>query len=127
MLLLVIHPKLNHLQRLRREVRQCAVERFIDVRAIGADLVERRPAQHPATGAGVARPLGLVIAVEQKGVALVERRVAEHVVAQHERLEEPGGVGEVPFRRRGVGERLNRGVGVAERRGEVERQPAGSE
>src|SRR4029078_9939778 len=49
------------------------------------------------------------------------------MIAQHEGLEEPGRVGEVPLGRRGVGERLDGRVGVAERRGEIERQLAGSE
>ena len=94
--------------------------------AIGAHFVERRPAQHAPARPGVARALGLVITVEQEGVALVERRVAEHVVAEHEGLEEPRRVREVPLGRRGIGERLDRGVGVGQRRGEVERQLAGS-
>jgi hypothetical protein len=46
------------------------------------------------------------------------------MIAKHEGLEKPGGVGEVPFGRRGVGKGLDRRIGVAERCGEVERQPA---
>src|SRR4051812_29284340 len=92
--------------------------------AVAAYLVERRAAEHTASRALMPRPFRLVIAVEQEGVALVERRAAEHMIAQDEGLEKPGRVGEVPLRRRGVGERLDRRVGVAERRGEVERQLA---
>ena len=73
-LLLVVDPELDQSQRFGRERRQRALQRFVDVRAIGADLVERRAAQHAAPGPGVPRALALVIAVEQIGPALVERR-----------------------------------------------------
>ena len=101
------------------------LQRLIDMSAIGADFVERGAAQHAAARPRVARPFGLVIAVEQEAAALVERAIAGHVVAQDEGLEEPGRVREMPFGRRSVGERLDRRVGIAERRGEVERQLAG--
>ena len=50
-LLLVIDAELDQVERGRRKRRQRALERLIDVRAIGADLVERRAAEH-ARGAG---------------------------------------------------------------------------
>ena len=121
-LLLVVDTELDQCQRLGRKRRQRARQCRIDVRTIGADLIERGAAQHPAPGPGVARAFAVVIAVEQEGVALVEQAVSGGVIAKHERFEEPGGMGEVPFRRRRVGEGLDGGVGVRERRGEVERQ-----
>ena len=123
-LLLVVDAELDQRQRFGRQRRQRALERLVDMSAIGADLVERRAAEHAAPGPRVTRAFAFVIAVEQEGVALVERAVAGDVIAQHEGLEEPGGVGEMPFGRRGVGERLDGGVGVRQRRGEVERQLA---
>ena len=127
MLLLVVDAQFDELERFGRKTRQRAFQRLVDMAAIGADLVERRPAQHPSPRPRVPGSLGLVIAVEQEGVALVERRVPKHMVAQHKGFEEPGRMGEVPFRRRGVGERLDRGVGIGQRRGQLERQLARGE
>ena len=126
-LLLMVDAELDHVERRGRKRRQRALQRLVDVRAIGADLVERGAAQHPAPGPRVARAFALVIAVEQKGVALVEQAIAGDMVAQHEGFEEPGRMGEMPFRRRSVGEGLDRGVGIRQRRGEAERQLAGGE
>ena len=74
-LLLVVDAELDQVERRRRKRRQRALQRLVDVRAIGADLVERRAAEHPAPGPRVARAFALVIAVEQEGAALVERAV----------------------------------------------------
>jgi hypothetical protein len=68
----------------------------------------------PAPRALDSRADRLVVAVEQ----IRPRRF----LGEHERLEEPGRVREVPLGGRGVGERLDGGVSVAERRCEVERQ-----
>ena len=113
-LLLVIDAELDQFERRRRQLGQSALERLVDVRALVADLVQRRAAEHSALGPRMPLALALVIAVEQVGEALVERPVAGHMIAQNEGLEEPGRVGEVPFGRRGVGERLDRRVGVAD-------------
>ena len=51
MLLLVIDAELDQLERGRWKRRQRALERFIDMRAISADLVERRAAEHAAARA----------------------------------------------------------------------------
>ena len=79
----------------------------------------------PRCGPRVARSFGLIIAVEQIGVAIVERAVARDMVAQDEGFEKPCGVREVPFGGRGIGHRLRAGVGVGQRRDEVERQATG--
>src|SRR5438067_7883346 len=94
---------------------------------VGPDLLERGAAEHSAAGAGVARAFRLVIAVEEIGPAFVEAAVAVDMVAQDEGLEKPCGVREVPLGGRGIGEGLYRRIGVAERRGEIERQLAGGE
>ncbi len=108
----MVDAKLNDLERGRRKRRERAFERFVDMGAIGADLVKRGPGEHPAPGASMAGALGLVIAVEQEGVALVERGVAERMVAKDESLEEPGRVRKMPLGRRSVRERLDGRVGV---------------
>ena len=72
MLLLVMAAELDQRpRRLGRQIGQRLDQRGIDMGAIGADLVERRPRQHAARCARVALALGLVIAVEQKREALV--------------------------------------------------------
>src|SRR4029078_10119148 len=103
-LLLMIDAELDQAKRLFAQVGQRALKRLVDMEAIAANLVQRRAAQHPAPRSGVARTLGLVIAVEQESVSLVEGGVAEHTVAQDEALEEPARVGQVPLGGRSVGE-----------------------
>jgi hypothetical protein len=122
MLLFVMDAELDEIEHRGRQVRQGAFERTVDMGAVGPHLIERRTAKHAALGPCVAFPLGLVIAVEQEGIALVERLVAGDMVAQHESLEEPRRMGKMPFGRRGIGKRLDRGVGVAQRTREIERQ-----
>ena len=124
MLLLVIDAELDHLERSGRETRERPLQRLIDMCAKSADLVQGRPAEHSAPRTRVPRALRFVIAVEQEGVALVERMISPDVIAQHERFEKPRRVRQVPFGWRGVREGLDRSVGVAERRGEAERQLA---
>ena len=57
--------------------------------------------------AGVTGTCGDVIGIEQKGVVGVEGLVALAVLAEQELLEEPGGMGAVPFGRTGVRHRLD--------------------
>src|SRR6185503_6840430 len=127
MLLLVIDAELDELQCRRRKARKSALQRFVNVSAIGANLVERGTAKHSPLRARVPWPFCLVIAVEQEAPILVEWQVSRRVIPKDEGLEEPGGMREVPFGRRGIREGLNRRVGIAERRGEIERQLAGGE
>ena len=51
--------------------------------------------------------------------------IAGQMVAQHERLEKPCRVGEMPFGGRSVGHRLRARVGVGKRRDKIERQTPG--
>jgi hypothetical protein len=114
MLLLVLeaqhHPGANL-------VAQAALQRLehlgVDPPPIAADLVQRRTRQQAARGARMARADGLVIGVEE----VVERRF-ERRPLQHERLEKPGRVGEVPFGRARVRHRLHLAVLRRERFGE---------
>src|SRR5262249_26963106 len=73
----------------------------------GADLVQVRTAQVAAPRAWLPRADRLVIRVEEVGVPLVHRTVARDEAGEHEGLEEPGRVGEVPLGRAGVGHRLD--------------------
>jgi hypothetical protein len=121
-LLLMIDAQLDERQRVWLEAGHRTLERFIDMGAKSANLVQRRATQHSAARARVPRAFGFVIAVEEEGIALVERLVRSHMIAQDEDFEKPGRVGEMPFRRRGIREGLDRGIGVRQRRRKIERQ-----
>ena len=81
--------------------------------------------------AGVARAGADVIGIEQIGVVGVEGLVARAMLAEQELLEEPGGMGAVPFRRARVRHRLDQLVlgaqrarrGARSRRGRRDRLP----
>ena len=102
-------------QRFLGQARQRRIQRVVHRPAPVANLVEARPADHPAPGPLVPLALAIVIAVKQERPAFVVQRVTRHMVAQDKGLEEPGGVGEMPFGGRCVGMRLDRGVGVGQR------------
>jgi hypothetical protein len=91
----------------------------VDVAAVEAHVVGPGPADHAPLGSGVARPDGLVVAVEEEPVVVLERREPLLVVGQDEGLEEPGDMGAVPLGRRHVGHRLDRLVLGRERRREA--------
>ena len=75
--------------------------------AIGGDLVRARAGQVAALVAGMPGTGADVIGIEQKGVVGVEGLVALAVLAEQELLEEPGGMGAMPFRRARVRHRLD--------------------
>src|SRR5579872_2352761 len=126
-LLLVIGTEFEELECRRRKRWHRPQERFIDMRPICPHFLKRWPAKQAPARTRMALSFRFIIAVEQEGIAFVEQRIATHVIAQHERLEEPCRMSEMPLGRRGIGKRLNGCVGIAERRGEIERQPAGRE
>ncbi len=117
-LLLVMAAQLDQRQRRLRQVRQRVDQRGIDVRPVRPHFVQRRAGHHAAPVTRVAPPLRLVIAVEQERPALVVQPVARHVIAQHEGLEEPGRVREMPFGGRGVGHRLHGRVRIRQGSGQ---------
>ena len=125
MLLLVIDAELDQLRRLRAErgVAQ-PLERRIDEVAVVAHLLRRGPGQQPALGARLPRADALVIGVEAIFEALVEHAVAGEKALQQERLEEPGGMREMPLGRARIVHRLDDLVLVAQRRGKLARQAA---
>ena len=83
--------------------------------APGQHIGQRRPREHAAPIACMARANRFIIAVEQKGIAFIKNAIARHI-GQHERFEEPGGVRHMPFCRRGIGHRLHTGIGIRQRR-----------
>ena len=92
-------------------------QRRIDMGTISADIVERGPRQHPPLRAGMAIPLAVIIAVEQIMISRVENLIPRHMVAQDEGFEKPCGMRQMPFGGRRIGHRLDRGVGIRQRRG----------
>ncbi len=125
-LLLVVQPELD--DRTRVVVRVASLEAphqpqdgVVDVAPVGEHLGERRARQEAPLAARRRRAHGLVVGVEQEREARVERAVADHVRAEHEGLEEPARVGEVPLGRARVGHRLHELVLGRERLGEGQR------
>ena len=89
--------------------------------AIGVDLGQASGAvSSPRCGPRMARAERLVVGVEKVEEARVERPVARQVRQQHDRLEEPAGMGQVPLGRAGVRHRLHALVFGRERRGECQ-------
>ena len=119
-LLLVIDAKLDELGRLRRERRvEQPVERRIDEFAIGAHLLRRGPRQEPALRARMPGAHALVIGIEAIFEALVEDAIVGEEALQQERLEEPGGVSEMPFGRARIVHHLDDLVLVAQGLGKL--------
>ena len=95
------------------------------MRAIGADVVERRAGQHTAIVPGVAVALAVIIAVEQIVIGRIEDTITENMIAQDKRLKEPCRVCQMPFCWRCIGHRLHRGVCIGERLGKRQRPRTG--
>ena len=110
-LLLVIEPDLHQRRQLAERVFARALEEFhhrrIDVAAIGGDFVGRGPGQMAALVAGVPGAGADIIGIEEIGVVGMKRRIIRTMLAEQELLEEPGGMGAVPFRRAGIRHRLD--------------------
>ncbi len=107
-LLLVLQPELHERTEigLARRARQQALHARVDVRTIGADLVERRARQQSALGPRMLRPDRVVVRVEEHPERRGERHEPGLEALEHERLEEPGGVPEMPLHRARIGHRL---------------------
>ena len=111
MLLLVVEADLDQ----RRDRLQCVVAGLlkefhhcgVDMPAVGGDFLNAGAGQMAALVAGVPRSGADIVGIEQEGVVGVKRLVSPTVLAEQELLEEPGGMGAVPFRRAGVRHRLD--------------------
>src|SRR5262245_35707342 len=92
----------------RRQVtaREDAHHRGVYVSAILPDRLERWPRQEAPRRARYPLAHGLVVRVEEESETLVERPVTSIGRGEHEGLEEPGGVRQVPFGGAGVGHGL---------------------
>src|SRR5262245_57022268 len=101
-LLLMVRSKLDA----RREIGQEFVARgvdeirdaAIDVRAIAIDIFDRRPRELSPLRPRKEAADGLVVGIEEKRVAGVKRLVLAFKAAEHELLEEPRRVRDVPLR-----------------------------
>ena len=121
MLLFVVRPEFDDVS---EGVAVGAVERgehrLVDLGPVARHLGQRRPRHEAPLGTRVARPDGVVIAVEQEPVlGPVPVPSAPSVRAEHEFGEEPGGVGAMPLRRARVGHRLHQLVLDRQRRGQA--------
>ena len=79
----------------------------VDMGAVARDVLDARPREEPALGAGVPGADSLVVRVEDVRVRIVEHVVTAGVLSEQERLEEPRDMGAVPLRRADVGHRLD--------------------
>ena len=121
MLLLVVQPEHDRRDRSGRDGavtpgRHQAFHRGIDAAAVVLDLGERRARELSAARALHPRAHPFVVRVEEEPVTRVDRPVAGGEGSQHEGLEEPGRVREVPLGGAGVGHRLHQLVLAGERR-----------
>ena len=111
MLLLVVEADLDQRRQLGEALLAGGLEELdhggIDMPAIGGDFVGARAGEVAALVAGVPGTGADIIGIEQKRVVGVEGLVALAVLAEQELLEEPGGMGAVPFGRAGVRHRLD--------------------
>src|SRR5690606_33121070 len=73
-------------------------------------LFQGRAGQQPALWACMARPDAYVVGIEQHRVGRVEGRYRGGQAQQDEGLEEPAGMGQVPFDRAGLAHRLELAV-----------------
>jgi hypothetical protein len=117
-LLLVVEAELHHPQQTGRVVGPALQPREqlpVDGRAEAHHLVEGRAREETAPGTGVLGTHRVVIGVEQEAVVGVEGAAPGPGPLEHEGLEEPGGVGQVPLHRARVGHGLERAVLRGER------------
>ena len=111
MLLLVIetdfHQRRDRPERILAGLMKEFHDGRVDMAAIGGDFLGAGAGQMAALVAGVPRSGADIVGIEQEGVIGVKRLVALAVFAEQELLEEPGGMGAVPFGRAGIRHRLD--------------------
>src|ERR1700681_743151 len=81
--------------------------RSIHMPAVGRDFIGAGPSQVAALMTGMAGAGADIIGIEQERIVGMKGLVSRAVFAEQELLEEPGGMGAVPFRRACVRHRLN--------------------
>ena len=87
-------------------IRQQGLQGLVHPLSPGRDIGHWWPAEQAALRPWLARPDRVVIGIEQEAPAGIRRDVARLIGLQHEGFEEPGGVGQVPFGRTGIGHAL---------------------
>ena len=108
-LLLVVYPELDErTHRLVRRRMEEPVHGLVHVGPVAPDVGGPGTGQKTSLGSRMSGADRFVVGVEEEPVGRVERAVADLMGAEQERLEEPTGVGPVPFGRADVGHRLDR-------------------
>jgi hypothetical protein len=125
-LLLVVETEIDQLLDLRIGAAraQQPIDLRIHVLAIGEHFFDRRAREHAALGPPVPGTDRLIIRVEEKAELLVEHAVTRLMRHEHELLEEPGRVSEVPLCRARVRHALHDVVFGRERRAQRDRHRA---
>ena len=107
-LLLMMKPEFDKLiDTVVTSCQQCS-HRVRDVAPIGQDFPDPGPGDHAALRPRMPRTDRLVVGIEKIFIGRVEHPVVPRMRPQHEGLEEPRRVGQVPFGRTGVRHRLDR-------------------
>ena len=112
MLLLVVQAELDEIERFHRQ-RAAGEQRahaLVHVRAVAQHLVETRAREHPALRPRILLADAVVIRVEEETERGIEGPVRRVAALEHEGLEEPGGVREVPLHRARVRHGLQRAI-----------------
>jgi hypothetical protein len=82
---------------------QALEHRRVDAPAVVADLRQCRPRDQAARISSVHRAGTLIIRIEQEVPLRIERRAARAAAPEHEALEEPGRVRQMPLDGAGIG------------------------
>jgi hypothetical protein len=110
MLLLMVqsdfHQRCDRRQGLFARLMKEFHDRRVDVPAIGGDFICAGTGEVAALVTGVPRSGADILGIEQKRIIWMKWLVALAVFAEQELLEEPGGMGAVPFRRTSIRHRL---------------------
>ena len=112
---LVVAAKLGEAEAGGIEIEPVLGQRGIDMGAPGQHFGEAGAGDEAALLARQPGADSFIVAVEQIAEARIERLVAGQA-GEHERLEKPGGVRQVPLCRRGIGHGLGAGIRIRERR-----------
>ena len=116
MLLLVMEAEFDQGPRIARAAPEQFRHGIRDMTAIGHDFVDTGPRDKAALRTRMPRTDGLVVRIEEKFIGWIVDPMFGHVRAQHEGLEEPRRVREVPLGRAGIRHRLHGLVLGRERR-----------
>ena len=88
---------------------------IVNMLTIAKERLERRPSQQASAWARMACADGLIVGVEQEIKILVKYPVPRQMRYEHEALEEPRRMSQMPFRRAGVRHGLHRGICIRQR------------